>query len=172
METQKVSLMMEAVRTSETSVDNYFTWHYIPEDNSEQKVSIVAVRNRMEQECWPLHGTSKLISTMIWYMEHEFYPSHGTPETILATVLQSVGLRIQNSKSLRTCVRLWRGRPRTNTSMRHLGTGLQHGWIPIAAVYWHCHWKGVVSLIHTDLQETWLPLQEQLTATILTQYSL
>jgi hypothetical protein len=29
------SLMMEAVRTSETSVDNYFTRQYIPEDNSE-----------------------------------------------------------------------------------------------------------------------------------------
>jgi hypothetical protein len=29
------SLMMEAVRTSETSVDNYFTRKYIPEDNSE-----------------------------------------------------------------------------------------------------------------------------------------
>jgi hypothetical protein len=27
--------MMEAARTSETSVDNYFTRHYIPEDNSE-----------------------------------------------------------------------------------------------------------------------------------------
>jgi hypothetical protein len=27
---------MEAVRTSETSVDNYFTLQYIPEDNSEQ----------------------------------------------------------------------------------------------------------------------------------------
>jgi hypothetical protein len=26
---------MEAVRTSETSVDNYFTRQYIPEDNSE-----------------------------------------------------------------------------------------------------------------------------------------
>jgi hypothetical protein len=29
------SLMMEAVRTSETSVVNYFTRQYIPEDNSE-----------------------------------------------------------------------------------------------------------------------------------------
>jgi hypothetical protein len=28
-------LMMEAVRTSETSVDKYFTRQYIPEDNSE-----------------------------------------------------------------------------------------------------------------------------------------
>jgi len=27
--------MMEAARTSETSVDNYFTWQYIPEDSSE-----------------------------------------------------------------------------------------------------------------------------------------
>jgi hypothetical protein len=29
------SLMMEAARTSETSVDSYFTRQYIPEDNSE-----------------------------------------------------------------------------------------------------------------------------------------
>jgi hypothetical protein len=29
------SLIMEAARTSETSVDNYFTRQYIPEDNSE-----------------------------------------------------------------------------------------------------------------------------------------
>jgi hypothetical protein len=29
--------MMEAVRTSETSVDNHFTQQYIPEDNSEHQ---------------------------------------------------------------------------------------------------------------------------------------
>jgi hypothetical protein len=29
--------MTEAVRTSETSVDNYFTRQYIPEDNSENQ---------------------------------------------------------------------------------------------------------------------------------------
>jgi hypothetical protein len=28
-------MMMEAVRTSETSVDNQFTWQYNPEDSSE-----------------------------------------------------------------------------------------------------------------------------------------
>jgi hypothetical protein len=28
-------IIVEAVRTSETSVDNYFTRQYIPEDNSE-----------------------------------------------------------------------------------------------------------------------------------------
>jgi hypothetical protein len=33
------SLMMEAVRTSETSVDNHFTRQYIPEDNSEHHTS-------------------------------------------------------------------------------------------------------------------------------------
>jgi hypothetical protein len=31
--------MMEAVRTSETSVDNHFTRQYIPEDNSEQRTT-------------------------------------------------------------------------------------------------------------------------------------
>jgi hypothetical protein len=30
-----ISLMMEAARTSETSVNNYFKWQYIPEDKSE-----------------------------------------------------------------------------------------------------------------------------------------
>jgi hypothetical protein len=30
-----IALMMEAARTSEASVDNYFTQQYIPEDKSE-----------------------------------------------------------------------------------------------------------------------------------------
>jgi hypothetical protein len=34
---------MEAVRTSETSVDNYFTRQYIPEDNSEQGMIVFSV---------------------------------------------------------------------------------------------------------------------------------
>jgi hypothetical protein len=39
------SLMMEAVRTSETSVDNQFTRQYIPEDNSEHELTCsLAVR--------------------------------------------------------------------------------------------------------------------------------
>jgi hypothetical protein len=35
MSLKKTILMMEAARTSETSVDNYFTRQYIPEDKSE-----------------------------------------------------------------------------------------------------------------------------------------
>jgi hypothetical protein len=31
----KLIVMMEGVRTSETSVDNYFARQYIPQDNSE-----------------------------------------------------------------------------------------------------------------------------------------
>jgi hypothetical protein len=38
------SLMMEAVRTSETSVDNHFTRQYIPEDNSEHYVTTLEMR--------------------------------------------------------------------------------------------------------------------------------
>jgi hypothetical protein len=34
--------MMEAVCTSETSVDNHFTRHYNPEDNSEQIPAFVS----------------------------------------------------------------------------------------------------------------------------------
>jgi hypothetical protein len=34
------SLMMEAVRTSETSVDNNFTRQFIPEDNSEHVITL------------------------------------------------------------------------------------------------------------------------------------
>jgi hypothetical protein len=33
--TPSLGMMMEAARTSETSVDNYFTRQHIPEDNSE-----------------------------------------------------------------------------------------------------------------------------------------
>jgi hypothetical protein len=32
-----IALLMEAARTYETSVDNYFTRQYIPEDNSEHR---------------------------------------------------------------------------------------------------------------------------------------
>jgi hypothetical protein len=34
------SLMMDAARTSETSVDNHFTGQYNPEDNSEHSLDI------------------------------------------------------------------------------------------------------------------------------------
>jgi hypothetical protein len=39
------SLMMEAVRTSETSVDNHFTRQYIPEDNSELLINAFEAEN-------------------------------------------------------------------------------------------------------------------------------
>jgi hypothetical protein len=35
---------MEVVRTSETSVDNHFTWQYNPEDNSEHHIRYVIVK--------------------------------------------------------------------------------------------------------------------------------
>jgi hypothetical protein len=40
--------MMEAVRTTETSVDNYFTRQYNPEDNSEHRLYI-CVRQTKEE---------------------------------------------------------------------------------------------------------------------------
>jgi hypothetical protein len=44
--------MMEAVRTSETSVDNYFTRQYIPEDNSEQDYSLQLFRSIQFLKCY------------------------------------------------------------------------------------------------------------------------
>jgi hypothetical protein len=46
--------MMEAVRTSETSVDNHFTRQYIPEDNSEHHVdhSITTFGDRPFRFCF------------------------------------------------------------------------------------------------------------------------
>jgi hypothetical protein len=40
-----IALMMEAARTSETSVDNYFTRQFIPEDKSEQTVRLPQSEN-------------------------------------------------------------------------------------------------------------------------------
>jgi hypothetical protein len=43
---------MEAVRTSETSVDNYFTRQYIPEDNSEHKQGVLPLDNDVRLSFW------------------------------------------------------------------------------------------------------------------------
>jgi hypothetical protein len=49
---QASSGMMEAVRTSETSVDNYFTRQYIPEDNSEQECSFSLLTSALDGGEW------------------------------------------------------------------------------------------------------------------------
>jgi hypothetical protein len=47
-----ISLMMEAAPTSETSVNNYFTRQYIPEDKSEGHThSRENLKSHIEKEC-------------------------------------------------------------------------------------------------------------------------
>jgi hypothetical protein len=49
--------MMEAVRTSETSVDNNFIRQYIPEDNSEQtKVSLYTILVNLNIYCYMMEN--------------------------------------------------------------------------------------------------------------------
>jgi hypothetical protein len=56
-----IALMMEAARTSETSVGNYFTRQYIPEDKSELQTVFSSCTERATQgtsgtpanKCWP-----------------------------------------------------------------------------------------------------------------------
>jgi hypothetical protein len=66
------SLMMEAVRTSETSVDNHFTRQYIPKDNSEQEhlcsniVLSCSIGNELQQTN-NTYGHWKLEHTFVRY---------------------------------------------------------------------------------------------------------
>jgi hypothetical protein len=43
-----IALMIEAARISETSLDNYFTRQYIPEDNLNFKVIFLVFLNRLK----------------------------------------------------------------------------------------------------------------------------
>jgi hypothetical protein len=63
---------MEAVRTSETPVDNHFTQQYIPEDNSDQKN--VTVKFLCLTQCiknwnnWPKVMVQKLALQIHYYL--------------------------------------------------------------------------------------------------------
>jgi hypothetical protein len=60
--------MMEAVRTSETSVDNHFTRQYNPEDSSEQEIELFATGINGGDM---LEGWKKIMlqrSFELWYM--------------------------------------------------------------------------------------------------------
>jgi hypothetical protein len=56
-----IALMMEAARTSETSVDNYFTRQYIPEDKSE-----LDSRRRENLKSQLQHSSSYFLTGFIW----------------------------------------------------------------------------------------------------------
>jgi hypothetical protein len=97
-------MMIEAARTSETSVDNYFTRQYIPEDNSEQRfessTSILRclVVNKLtlffiyvNDSYWdrtPDHSSTRLIRKL---QGHQIYP--------LLDILYGNGMEV----TFRTC---------------------------------------------------------------------
>jgi hypothetical protein len=87
------SLMMEAVRTSETSVDNHFTRQYIPEDNSEHQTAIISlnsvnhlidvmvkcdalyeVRTELLNIIWTIVGFKGLSNTFVVLLRKSLYP--------------------------------------------------------------------------------------------------
>jgi hypothetical protein len=59
--------MMEAVRTSETSVDNYFTRQYNPEDNSEHHTRR---RENLKSNYRPIYHLLQPFKTAGNYMYH------------------------------------------------------------------------------------------------------
>jgi hypothetical protein len=67
-------MMMEAVRTSETSVDNHFTRQYIPEDNSEQHLRFI---RQCVSRCGSVVPTSEVrmaFMFVLWIVR----PCHGS----------------------------------------------------------------------------------------------
>jgi hypothetical protein len=103
------SLMMEAVRTSETSVDSYFTRQYIPEDNSEHN-------NFMCELHWTDKENRSLMSVIIlgwiWLAADE------------KVRLFFSGEKCQdNSKWMVVCVT-----PAVPQCSRHLSTWLMTSW--------------------------------------------
>jgi hypothetical protein len=60
--------MMEAVRTSETSVDNYFTWQYIPEDNPERHTDR---RENLKSHKWISVITEHIIVIKLGYLRYK-----------------------------------------------------------------------------------------------------
>jgi hypothetical protein len=64
--------MMEAVRTSETSVDNHFTRHYIPEDNSDHTRRRENLKSHIlgyldDQEGYHVHECEKYVAVVSDY---------------------------------------------------------------------------------------------------------
>jgi hypothetical protein len=67
--------MMEAVRTSETSVDNYFTRQYIPEDNSElvTNQNYIHEKFKSDQVLGMLSSLQFRIYCLPIYLEVQYY---------------------------------------------------------------------------------------------------
>jgi hypothetical protein len=65
--------MMEAARTSETSVDNYFTRQYIPEENSELHTR--RRENLKSHNRFSLHD--QLVHTLGWFHVHTVQSTEG-----------------------------------------------------------------------------------------------
>jgi hypothetical protein len=83
---------MEAVRTSETSVDNYFTRQYIPEDNSEH--------NTCRRENLKSHKTN-LITSLIKLTVFCFIDSVHT-RSIISFIMQKCLFTPHHTKSYHT----------------------------------------------------------------------
>jgi hypothetical protein len=63
--------MIEAVRTSETSVDNYFTRQYIPEDNSEYvKIDFMCESYSFQNMAVGRDISCQILYLTVWFLIH------------------------------------------------------------------------------------------------------
>jgi hypothetical protein len=91
--------MMEAVHTSETSVDNYFTRQYIPEDNSEHHT-----HRRENLKSHTISEQPTCVETFVIFnlahthnLKSYAYSRHSTADRNVSTFL----IKVENSISVR-----------------------------------------------------------------------
>jgi hypothetical protein len=144
--------MMEAVRISETSVDNYFTRQYIPEDNSEhhtrRRENLKSHMCQNFQGWWRQYAPLKRRSTIIL---------HGSTsqKAILNIILAAA--RTSNL----TCARIFRD-DGGSTHLWNVGRQLFYTAVHPRRQFWTSYsppWELEIShvpeFVHTNIQNSW-----------------
>jgi hypothetical protein len=81
--------MMEAVRTSETLVNNHFTRQYNPEDNSEHHTrSRENLKSHSARTAWSFSNISVLQSVLLCYTRHQLGESGSQHLCILSKMAE------------------------------------------------------------------------------------
>jgi hypothetical protein len=99
------SLMMEAVRASETSVDNYFTRQYNPEDNSELHVKHKIKMAKTMSNMSPLYKTCRKCKSSVepWCIVTSFHTLRDRLSWVISGRLLCLSDFVSVCEELRRC---------------------------------------------------------------------
>jgi hypothetical protein len=99
-------MMMEAARTSETSVDYYFTRQYIPEDNSELNATIHFVSPNIKLVRFRPHLLRKHNGTLLVKLEGLIQPARAFSASVIRRALSLIAL-LKVSDEIRRKIFVW-----------------------------------------------------------------